>query len=372
MEKYRINDLLLIRFFNGSASEQEADSVINYLNESKENQLNYFHIKRIWLESAIESKDSEIVNNSWKRLRMRIDGLENETHGTENKNIKLTIRRLALAASIAILCVFSTYFIIQYYRIGQFVSNESEIVVPYGSRSNVTLPDGSSVWLNSGTKLIYNSSFNRRREVSLSGEAFFDVKKLNKRQFIVNTSDLRIKVHGTAFNIKSYPEEQIIETTLVKGLIEIESIKDQGAGGNILLAPQQRLIYTIPAATTSDQIQNEPLADDKLDDMQKIIPKNMQLIHNVDTEEYSSWKDGKLIIKSEYLKDLAVELERYYNVDISFLNDSIKNFKYSGTLNEVTIEEVMGAIASTSPIHYEISNNKVILTLKRVMNESNN
>lgn len=364
MEKNRINNLILIRFFNWTASEQEAGSVIKYINENKENRLNYFHTKRIWLESAIKSKESEIVDNSWERLKMRIDGSGNETYVTGNNNNKLNIRRLTVAASIAILCAISTYLIIQNYKFGQFVSNESEIVVPYGSRSNVTLPDGSSVWINSGSKLIYNSSFNRRREVSLIGEAFFDIKQLNKTRFIVNTSDLRIKVHGTAFNIKSYPEEQIIETTLVKGQIEIESIKDQGDGGRVILAPHQKLIYTKPAATTLDQIQSEPLADDSLDEIQKTLPKNMQLIQNVDTEEYSSWKDGKLIIKSEFMEDLAVKLERYYNVDISFQNDSIKKIKYSGILNEVTIEEVMRAIASTSPIHYEISNNKVILTLK--------
>jgi ferric-dicitrate binding protein FerR (iron transport regulator) len=364
VERNRINNTLFIRLFNGSASEQEANNVIKYLNESQENRLHYFTIKRIWLESAVKSKDSDIVNNSWERLLIRINDSENEADSINTKNKNLIVRRLAIAASIAILCVFSIYSIIQNHRTGQYLSSDTEIVVPYGSRSNISLPDGSNVWLNSGTKLIYKSSFHRRREVSLSGEAYFDIKKLNKRQFIVNTSDLRIRVHGTTFNIKSYPEEHIIETTLVKGQIEVESFKEQGDEGSVLMAPHEKLIYTKPSENSLDQIQNEPLADDNLDDMQKKIPNNMQLIQNVDTEEYSSWKDGKLIVKSELLKDLAVKLERYYNVDISFQNDSVKKFKFSGTLNEVTIEEVMRAITSTSPIHYEISKNKVMLTLK--------
>lgn len=366
MDKEGIDDVLIVRFFNGSATSQEEEKVIQFISEDKENRLKYFNAKRIWLESADVPEESGFIDDIWNRLKFRMDESVNETITTNLKKIKYPIRKLALAACFALMLALSSYLLFQNYRIGQFTASESEIVVPYGSRTNISLPDGSQVWLNSGSSLTYKSDFSRNREVSLTGEAFFNVRNLDQKQFVVNTSDLRIRVLGTSFNIKSYPEENVIETTLVKGKIEVESLNDQEAVRTVLLTPNQKLVYR----KNSDQInptreQNDPLPDEKIH-LQKIGIKNMRIVQSVNAEDDSSWKDGRLIIKSEFLEDLAIKLERYYNVEIAFQNDSIKKFKYSGTLEEVTIEEVLNAITSASPIplQYEITKNKVTLALK--------
>ena len=90
-----------------------------------------------------------------------------------------------------------------------------------GSRSRSLLPDGTTVWLNAGSKLYYENDFNGTREVRLEGEAFFDVVKQTDRPFIVHTSGIDIKVLGTAFNVKSYPEDKTVETTLYRGLVQV-------------------------------------------------------------------------------------------------------------------------------------------------------
>jgi ferric-dicitrate binding protein FerR (iron transport regulator) len=282
-----------------------------------------------------------------------------------NINLKFTWRKLAVAASISILVATSVFLGFQNYRTSQFTAREHQVTAPLGSRSNIVLPDGSNVWLNSGSKLTYGHNFGKNREVHLSGEAFFDIEHLNNSSFIVNTSDLRIRVLGTKFNVKSYPDENIIETTLVKGKVEVKSIHEDKSSTPVILSPNQKLVYT----------KNEGSIDlDKTEDKTESTGKeqvertrNIQIVKNIDPQDNSSWKDGKLIIKSEALESLARKLERYYNVNISFQNDSIKKFKYSGTLEEITIEEVLRALESTSPIRYEINKKQVILSLS--MNE---
>jgi ferric-dicitrate binding protein FerR (iron transport regulator) len=366
MEKKEMDDLVIVRFLNGSATTEEAEGVIKYLEEDGNNRLRYFNTKRIWLKSIRKSKDKGLVDNSWERLKLRMEEPGDEVIPPRNINLKFTWRKLAVAASISILVGTSAYLGFQNYRNSQFMTSEHQIIAPLGSRSNIVLPDGSNVWLNSGSQLTYGYNFGKKREVHLVGEAFFDIEHLNNSSFIVNTSDLRISVIGTEFNVKSYPDENIIETTLVKGKVEIEPIRNEESVPPVILAPKQKMIYTKTDGNTYlGPIISKPASSDK-EDIQEIETRKIRIINTVDPQDESSWKDGILIIKSESLGSLARELERYYNVQISFMDDSIKNFKYSGKLDEVTIEEVLRAMESTSPIRFEINNNKVILTLSEI------
>jgi ferric-dicitrate binding protein FerR (iron transport regulator) len=366
MEKKEIDDLIIVRFLSGTATAEEAEYLIQHLEEDGNNRLSYFVAKRIWLESINKSKNKGLVDNSWERLKLRMEESGNEVISAKDKNIKFSWRKLAVAASISFLVATSAFLGFQNYRTSQFEAREHQIIAPLGSRSNVVLPDGSIVWLNSGSNLTYGYNFGKKeRKVSLVGEAFFDIKYQNNTSFIVNTSDLRIRVLGTKFNIKSYPEEKMIETTLIKGKVEVLPITYDKSIAPVIMAPNQKLIYTKKDGSTNlDPIKNLPEPTGK-EDLQEIKIRNIQIVNVIDPQEESSWKDGRLIMKSEPLGTLARKLERYYNVHISFQNDSIKNFKYSGTLNEVTIEEVLRALEKTSPIRFEINKNHVILTISK-------
>jgi len=366
MEKKEIDESIIVRFLSGTTTAEEAEKLIKYLEEDENNRLNYFVAKRIWLESINKSENKELADNSWERLKLRMEESGNEVSPARDKNIKFSWRKLAVAASISILVATSAFLGFQNYRTSQFEAREHQIIAPLGSRSNVVLPDGSTVWLNSGSKLTYGYNFGKRaREVSLVGEAFFDIKYRNNTSFIVNTSDLKIRVLGTKFNVKSYPEENMIETTLINGKVEVIPITNDKSTAPLILTPNQKLIYTKKDGSTKlDPAKNlkEPAGRE---DLQEIKTRNIQIVNVTHPQEESSWKDGRLVIKSEPLGTLAQKLERYYNVHISFQNDSIKKFKYSGTLNEVTIEEVLRALEKTSPIRFEINKNHVTLRISK-------
>ena len=119
----------------------------------------------------------------------------------------------------------------------------NEVVAKRGTKTKIILPDGSQVWLNSDSKLSYGERFNDTiREVSLEGEAYFDVIKDKNRPFIVMTNALNIRVLGTAFNIKSYAQDATIETTLIRGMIEVRK-NNEPATKKIVLTPNEKLIY---------------------------------------------------------------------------------------------------------------------------------
>lgn len=366
MGKKEFDESIFVKFLSGTATDGEAEKLINYLKEEGENRLSYFRLKRIWQESHKKSKETGLIDNSWERLKIRMEESGNEERPARNSDFRFSWRRLAVAASITILLGTSGYLGYQKYRVSQFPAKELQVNAPLGSRSNIVLPDGSIVWLNSGSKLTYNDNFGKTgREVSLVGEAFFNIKHLGNTSFIVNTSDLKIRVLGTQFNVKSYPDEKIIETTLIKGKIIVDKIGDEKSAAPIVMTPSQKLIYTKNAGiaemeSVADQTESAEEAD-----VEVVKKASVRIIKKMNPQEDSSWKDGKLIIKSESLEILARKLERYYNINISFADDSIKQFVFSGTLNEVTIEEVLRALEKTSPIRFNIHKDQVILTLTK-------
>ena len=125
--------------------------------------------------------------------------------------------------------------------------NAVKIAVPLGAKSCITLPDGTKAWLNAGTELTYNEDYGqKKRTLFLTGEAFFDVAKDKEHPFIVNTSDLIIQALGTQFNVKAYPEEKIITTTLVEGKIDVRMIKSNRQLKKVTLLPNEEIVYFVP------------------------------------------------------------------------------------------------------------------------------
>jgi len=365
-----MDDMLIIKFLSGKADSGESERVIDWLNQKHDNRVYYFNLKRIWQESAVNSKSEDFINKSWERLKARMDATANEISMIgKNADTSWNLRRIAVAACIAILFATSSFFGIQNYKLTGRNENINRIIVPLGSRSRVILPDGSNVWLNSGSTLIYNTNYaGKEREVSLEGEGFFDVKHISSNSpFIVSAGGINIKVLGTTFNVKCYPDEKIVETTLVKGKIEINTDEKSNLESPLILSPNQKLTYikednTIKLSDIHKDLQKE------LDNIS--VPRlegkeNFQITTKINPEIYTSWKEGKLIFNGETLENLLPKLERFYNVKITLEDESMKSFRYTGTLEEVTIEEVLRAIESTSPIRFEINKNKIVLRMRK-------
>lgn len=170
------------------------------------------------------------------------------------------------------------------------------VSVEKGQKANVVLPDGSKVWVNSDSRLIYGSRFtSKERILELEGEAYFEVAPDKDRPFIVETNDLAVRALGTSFNVKSYEEEKDISTVLMTGKVEVSSSYDR-----LVLNPNERIVF-----------------DKQTGHMEKSSVEN--------AEEYINWKFNELTFKGETFENIVHTLERYYNTRIVFESESLKN-----------------------------------------------
>jgi hypothetical protein len=204
----------------------------------------------------------------------------------------------------------------------------NRIVMPYGKSSLITLSDGTKVWLNAGSQLIYPSFFNNKiREVLLFGEAFFEVAQNEKNPFIVRTEYIDIEVLGTSFDVLAYADDKNFETILVNGKVSLTLKKER-------FFARKEKIYLEP---------NQKFLINKAD--------GISYISEVDVSHYTSWKDGMLKFEKEDLTNVLRKLERYYNNTIQIKDPPLGSYKISGKLDlKNSLAEVLDVIQLTVPI----------------------
>jgi transmembrane sensor len=237
------------------------------------------------------------------------------------------------------------------------------IFSPRGQRTRVVLPDKTKVWLNSETSLKYPANFNQTsREVTIEGEAFFEVEKNPKKPFLVNASEIKLKVYGTSFNVKAYPGESDIEATLVEGKLSITTPDPKTNNRDdkeIFLKPKEKFIFTKairetskPLADNTSQAQPEDKPAGQVKPATILVPETIS-IKNDDAVKEVSWKDGKLIFKEETFENLAIRLERWYDVKIHFTNEKIKQYRFTGSFDRETVNQAMEALKISSVQSYQ-------------------
>ena len=219
----------------------------------------------------------------------------------------------------------------------------NKVIIPYGKKSMIMLSDGTKVWLNAGSQLVYPSVFLRnKREVVLVGEAYFDVAKNQDKPFFVRTAELNVRVLGTKFDVSAYPEDDFVSTTLEEGSVGLE-IKGKGLlaeDKQILLTPNQKISLNKATRETTVRV--------------------------VDVSMYTSWKEGILKSESEDLIRLLKKIERYYNIEISLKDPLVAGYKISGKLDlENSAEEVLNIIKLTVPIDWTKKSNGDFIILKK-------
>ncbi|MBH2005162.1 MAG: FecR domain-containing protein [Sphingobacteriia bacterium] len=244
----------------------------------------------------------------------------------------------------------------------------NEIVTKKGTKSKLLLPDGTKVWLNSDSRLYYADNFSgTQREVRLEGEAFFDVVKDSKRPFIVKTSGINIRVLGTAFNVKSYPQEPTIEATLVRGLIEVEK-NNQPAAPKIKLHPNEKLVFNKEdgSGTKTEKITRDPvsLKTATVQSSPRIsittLPENITDSSRMET----SWVFGKLLFEGDTFRELAAKMERWFNVRIIFKSNRVANYRFRGVFENENIVEALQALQLTASFNFKIIGNEVYVDRK--------
>ncbi len=206
------------------------------------------------------------------------------------------------------------------------VTEINQLVIPYGKTSEIILPDETKVWLNAGSRLIYPEVFkDKTREVLLVGEAYFEVAHQENRPFIVQTTDIRIQVLGTKFNVSAYPSDNIIETALAEGRVKLEQKNAGFFSESVEVNPGQLASFNKTEGITR--------------------------LKEVDTDNYIFWKDGLLKFESTDLSRIAKRLERYYNIHFKYANPFLGGIKISGKLelNE-SRETILDNIATVASV----------------------
>ena len=267
---------------------------------------------------------------------------------------KSYIKHWLIAASLLAVSTFAFYFL--YHKNSASYTPTTEIVCGKRIRKQVILPDGTSVWLNTNSKLQYDNAMlhKEHREVSLYGEAFFDVAKDKKHPFIIHTQKVTIKVLGTAFNVRAYPGDHITETTLIRGIIELSLNSDPQQ--RILLRPKEKLALNESVSTGPFDKSNDPKILNKLT-IENIEPIE---ISNEDYFEETSWIRNKLVFKNESFKELIPKLEKWYDVTIKINNKEVEDYQFTGIFENETITQALKEMQIIRPFKFNITANDVV------------
>lgn len=305
---------LIVRHLNGDCSDEEQKELRGWIDESTSNKNEFFHIKDIW--DAIGNQKDNTAEHLAQFYKKQY---------SKNKARQLVWIK-SLSAVAAVLLIGLVISIAVPFNSIQQSGNLQVFSVPLGSRSKVMLADGSEVSLNSGSELKYSAGFSAaNRVVSLTGEAFFNVKTDPEHPFTVKTSDFDIKVTGTKFNVCSYADNKYSTATLAEGEIDLQ------------IKGRSDLLKVVPG---------EKFQLDR--DSQKSI------FSEADVESEIAWKDDQFIFKNIPFTELAKRLERWYDVKLNYSDQKLQSYAFTGKFkNQETIWQVLDALKLISPIDYQ-------------------
>ena len=365
---------LILKYLAGEVKKKDIEQLTTWLDESRGNQAEFLRIKKIWIESGNAfSKDEGKNVMAFDEFRERIEESRRDDKINISQNDqKPWIKMLKYAAAILLLVGASGLF----FFLGERSSLGQEIDyclvdVPNGGKSVVTLPDGTKIWLNAGSKLKYNKNFGAKtREVYLEGEAYFDVYK-QEIPFLIHTTHVNFQVLGTRFNINSYPDNDRIEATLVSGSLKVIGENREGyERREVLLKPDEKFtFYKNENALAVAKVRAKELEEQRNELVTKLQPialaRTAFLNKDINTQEEISWVEGDMVFTGVSLEELTRKLERKYDVEFVYKNEELKSYSYSGTIKDFTIEQVLKALSLTSPIKYTVDQKTVTLKLNK-------
>lgn len=327
--KDNINITLLDRFMRGETSGEEEQMLLAWFRNdvAREEILDLYRSR--WQEAKDVELDDEVLNRMISQTKARI-------HQSKpmHKPVRIALWTKYVAAIIFILGIgFSSYL----FTGRPMMEDVKEYVVEAdkGQRAGVTLPDGTKVWLNSHTQLSYTTDYGRNeRSVSLNGEAYFEVAKDKNKRFVVKTDIMDVEALGTSFNVKAYKADDRLTTTLFTG-----SVRVSACDKSVVLQPDQQV-----------QVSRKE--------------RNLKVGMPVNSRYANMWRDNELAFNKETFEDIAVVLNRLYNVQIIFESEKIKQYRFSGVIKNNSLDNVIEIISLTAPITYKSRGDTIILDVK--------
>jgi transmembrane sensor len=315
---------LIAASFAGTAAAEDVERLNAWVSDSKDNKLYYQRMKNIWELWHNEVNPHDVATEkAYLKVQGRLGFLRKPS---------LAFAFLWKAAAILFLPMLAGSYYLGTLRQDQRAAAVrpvyNEVSAAFGTRSMLTLGDGSRVWLNSGSRLKYPKDFSgRRREVFLTGEAYFEVESDASRPFIVRTKRLNVRATGTRFNVNVSSIEKANQITLVEGKVTV--CKNVAGGGTVEI---------------SQMSPSQHMAFDTLSGACKVETE--------DTYRFIAWKDGKLIFRNEPLEDVIKKIGYFYHVDIELKDEKLKEYRYRATFEEESLDEILHLLKISSPVDY--------------------
>jgi ferric-dicitrate binding protein FerR (iron transport regulator) len=321
--------ILFERYIRNQATDEEIKRLSGWLRNNPAISL--------WLEQQVLSSSSEInIEVQMKMLNVIRRHISDNNHEQimSNKEPKkyFSIKKWLRVAAVLIFPLLTAAAVYVYMSNVQTESAPLIIAAERGQKANIVLPDGSRVWLNSQSKLTCSPDYNKRKRVlQLDGEAYFEVAKMENKVFIVQTGGgVYVEALGTAFGVKAYSEVNLISSVLISGKIRVTT----PAGSSVLL-PKDRLVY--------DKT-NQKTAQNKV----------------INAADFNCWINDELRFENESLDEIAKTIQRIYNVEFVFASEKLKNMRYTGTVDNTSLESVLHIITLTSPVSVLIDKNRIV------------
>ena len=349
--------ILMGRSMSGEVSADEQCQLNTLLQSEPQLNQRYSMLKKLWNKNYAHNDILDDENNektSFKKIINKAEIERQNANEIPKRKLQPFIHRLfskklayTYAASVALLLLF----FINKPKPDIKPELEEIISVQNGSRSKVLLPDGSTVWLNGGSKLYYDYEFSgSRREVRLDGEAFFDVVKQKNRPFIVHAGKIDIIVHGTEFNVRYYQGDRNIEATLLHGKIEVADNTNKSKPSVFLIPNQKLIIPVLEPLNTRKSRQSKAYEFVNLD-------TKLQEKDRIET----AWIYNRLEFRGETFEELARMLERWYNVKVQFEDDSVKALAFNGSFEKETVEQAFNALQKVGTFNFKIEGREIFI-----------
>lgn len=294
-----------------------------HITDRNESGLSNLTDEELWVSSAVADDTQQYdVDQAFERFRKRT-GLDQS--GRQSYKWYRTWSVAAVAIVLLGLITVTAYW--QGSR--QIQSNFSDIVVeaPLGSKTKLTLPDGSTVWLNAGSKMVYSQGFGvSDRRLAFQGEGYFEVEKNDEMPFLVQTHDVNVTVVGTKFNFRNYPEDEEAVVELLEGKVALENpLKEEAVR---YLSPNEKMVLH--------------KATGEMD------------ITSTKVKEATLWTENILLFDEDLLPDIVRELERSYHVQIEIENEDLKQTRFYGQFNQLeqNIYDVLDMLSETGKLKY--------------------
>ena len=327
--------ILTARKLNGEATPEELAELAELSAQHDDEGRTGEALERLWQQAPPGLPLGE-EQRMLDLLHRRLPELEKSIPQKKAALLRRWRRPLAIAAGILVLLSVAGFFLLR----NQRKTAVHEVLANRGTRSQLTLPDGTLVWLNAGSKLVYDDNYGlHKRRLQLEGEAYFDVAQQAGVPFEVAVKDAVVLVLGTAFNLRAYADESVVETSLISGSVQMQ-YHQADALHQALLKPGQKIILTRhTSAAGIATVQWESLFNN-----------NKQAVAEI------AWKDNTLSFDRESFSSLATRLERWYNITVVFESPQLKTLTFTGSIKGEQINEVMTVLSRSSgqfTYHYD-------------------